>query len=321
MKRTLVRTTRRRGPRGDGRAGGGRRPGQAAARPAARPHPRRQPADPREDRPRGQALRRQALQLDRPGGLRHLPRRRRRPSPTARSRTSEGIAKAGKKLTGTRNAPTVVNAAYFDAQFWDGRSPSLEDQSQHPFVNPVEMGLKDHQPILKIVRTDPEYVKAFEQVFGKKGAAGHHEGGQAGDRRLRAHQGVRQLALRPLLLRRRGEGAHRRAEARLRPLRQQGPLRLLPRDRADAGPLHRQPLPQRRRRASTTSRRTCPSWPASSSRPRRPSPRWTSRSSATSGPRSWAASPSPAASRAWAPSRRRPCATWPSPRPTCTTAA
>jgi len=84
-------------------------------------------------------------------------------------RTSEGIKKAGKPLTGTRNAPTVVNAAYFDVQFWDGRSPSLEDQSQHPFINPVEMGLKDHQPILKIVRSDPEYVKAFQQVFGKKG--------------------------------------------------------------------------------------------------------------------------------------------------------
>jgi cytochrome c peroxidase len=85
-------------------------------------------------------------------------------------RTSEGIKKGGKALTGTRNAPTVVNAAYFDVQFWDGRSSSLEDQSQHPFVNPVEMGLKDHQPILKIVRSDPAYVKAFEQVFGKKGA-------------------------------------------------------------------------------------------------------------------------------------------------------
>ena len=63
----------------------------------------------------------------------------------------------------------MVNAVYFESQFWDGRSPSLEDQSQHPFVNPVEMGLKDHQPILKIVRSDPEYVKAFQQVFGKKG--------------------------------------------------------------------------------------------------------------------------------------------------------
>ncbi|MBS1152476.1 MAG: cytochrome-c peroxidase [Myxococcaceae bacterium] len=82
-------------------------------------------------------------------------------------KTSKGI----NDLTGTRNAPTVVNAAYFTAQFWDGRSPSLEDQALHPFVNPVEMGLKDHQPILALVRTDPEYQPAFEQVFGKKGDA------------------------------------------------------------------------------------------------------------------------------------------------------
>jgi len=80
---------------------------------------------------------------------------------------SEGI----NKLTGTRNAPTVVNAAYFEKQFWDGRSPSLEDQALHPFTNPVEMGLKDHQPILVIVRSDPDYVKAFKEVFRKSGDA------------------------------------------------------------------------------------------------------------------------------------------------------
>lgn len=82
-------------------------------------------------------------------------------------KTSEGI----NKLTGTRNAPTVINSAYFTRLFWDGRSPDLEDQSQHPFVNPVEMGLKDHQPILKIVRSDPDYTKAFKAVFGKSGEA------------------------------------------------------------------------------------------------------------------------------------------------------
>jgi cytochrome c peroxidase len=82
-------------------------------------------------------------------------------------KTSEGI----EKKTGTRNAPTVVNAAYFAKQFWDGRSPSLEDQSLHPFLNPVEMGLKDHQPILDIVRTDPDYVKMFTEVFGASGEA------------------------------------------------------------------------------------------------------------------------------------------------------
>lgn len=78
---------------------------------------------------------------------------------------SEGI----NKLTGTRNSPTVINSAYSETMFWDGRSPSLEDQALHPFTNPVEMGLKDHEPILKIVRTDPDYVKAFEKVFKKSG--------------------------------------------------------------------------------------------------------------------------------------------------------
>jgi cytochrome c peroxidase len=80
-------------------------------------------------------------------------------------KTSEGI----NKLTGTRNAPTVVNSAYFKSQFWDGRSADLEDQALHPFTNPVEMGLKDHQPILDIVRADDEYAKAFKKVFDKSG--------------------------------------------------------------------------------------------------------------------------------------------------------
>jgi cytochrome c peroxidase len=53
--------------------------------------------------------------------------------------------------------------------FWDGRSSSLEDQSLHPFTNPVEMGLENHDPILKVVRADPEYQSAFKDVFGKSG--------------------------------------------------------------------------------------------------------------------------------------------------------
>ena len=36
-------------------------------------------------------------------------------------KVSEGI----NKLTGTRNAPTVVNAAYMHSMFWDGREPDL----------------------------------------------------------------------------------------------------------------------------------------------------------------------------------------------------
>ena len=82
-------------------------------------------------------------------------------------KVSEGI----RKLTGTRNAPTIINSVYFEKLFWDGRSPDLEDQALHPFINPVEMGLKDHQPILEIVRTDAEYVEAFQKVFSKTRSA------------------------------------------------------------------------------------------------------------------------------------------------------
>jgi cytochrome c peroxidase len=85
---------------------------------------------------------------------------------TDRLTVSEGI----NALTGTRNAPTVINAAYMKSQFWDGREPTLESQSSQPFVNPIEMGLENHDPILKIVRTDPEYAKLFKKVFKKKGA-------------------------------------------------------------------------------------------------------------------------------------------------------
>lgn len=76
-------------------------------------------------------------------------------------KVSEGI----NKLTGTRNAPTVINAAYMHSMFWDGREPDLEGQAGQPFLNPIEMGLKNYEPILKIVRSDAQYQKLFKQAF------------------------------------------------------------------------------------------------------------------------------------------------------------
>jgi cytochrome c peroxidase len=69
-------------------------------------------------------------------------------------------------LLGTRNAPTVINAAYMETLFWDGREPDLEGQSKQPPVNPVEGGLADHEALLGIIRDDPSYVEAFREVFG-----------------------------------------------------------------------------------------------------------------------------------------------------------
>jgi cytochrome c peroxidase len=60
----------------------------------------------------------------------------------------------------------VVNAAYYDSQFWDGRRPSLEEQSKDPFVNPIEHGLASHEPILETIRGDGSYPSPFKSVFG-----------------------------------------------------------------------------------------------------------------------------------------------------------
>ena len=89
----------------------------------------------------------------------HLPDKAFTDSPLS---VSEGID----KRTGTRNAPTVVNAAFNKTQFWDGRSPDLEDQALHPFLNPVEMNLPNHDALLAIVRNDKDYVAMFAKVFG-----------------------------------------------------------------------------------------------------------------------------------------------------------
>lgn len=82
------------------------------------------------------------------------------------------IAEGIKKLKGTRNSPTVLNAAYYTSQFWDGRRPSLEEQAKDPFVNPVEHGLGErqgfHEFILNVIRKDKGYVDEFERVFGVK---------------------------------------------------------------------------------------------------------------------------------------------------------
>ncbi|MCX6622151.1 MAG: cytochrome-c peroxidase [Acidobacteria bacterium] len=67
--------------------------------------------------------------------------------------------------TGTRNAPTVLNAAYQPLQFWDGRARSLEQQAEGPIANPVEMNLP-HDLCVARLGADAEYRAAFQKAFG-----------------------------------------------------------------------------------------------------------------------------------------------------------
>jgi cytochrome c peroxidase len=69
--------------------------------------------------------------------------------------------------TGTRNAPTVFNAAFQSRLFWDGRAASLEQQAEGPLVNPVEMGMPSYAGVEARVRQASEYRALFDDAFGE----------------------------------------------------------------------------------------------------------------------------------------------------------
>lgn len=66
---------------------------------------------------------------------------------------------------GGRNAPSVINAAFNASQFWDGRSPSLEDQALGPIQNPIEMA-NTLQAVEERLNKIEGYSQQFRSVFG-----------------------------------------------------------------------------------------------------------------------------------------------------------
>ncbi|AKU24676.1 hypothetical protein ACZ75_04460 [Massilia sp. NR 4-1] len=78
----------------------------------------------------------------------------------------EALAKGIGGRSGTRNAPSILNAAYNASQFWEGRQPTLEAQALDPFTNAREHGLASEDALLAIVRADPAYLKQFRLAFG-----------------------------------------------------------------------------------------------------------------------------------------------------------
>lgn len=65
---------------------------------------------------------------------------------------------------GARNSPTVFNAVFNVAQFWDGRAKDLEEQAKGPVQNPVEMHNTPNN-VEATLKSMPEYVTAFEKAF------------------------------------------------------------------------------------------------------------------------------------------------------------
>ncbi|CAA6805895.1 MAG: Cytochrome c551 peroxidase (EC [uncultured Sulfurovum sp.] len=81
---------------------------------------------------------------------------------------ADGVAAAvGHKWTANPhhlNSPTVYNAVFYDAQFWDGRSHNLEDQAQGPMQAEPEMA-SPKELVIKRVNSIPEYVNSFRNAY------------------------------------------------------------------------------------------------------------------------------------------------------------
>lgn len=78
---------------------------------------------------------------------------------------STPVSTGFKGQKGTRNAPTVYNAAAHFVQFWDGRAPSIEEQAKGPVTNPVEMAMASDAAAVRTLKAIPEYNVLFKEAF------------------------------------------------------------------------------------------------------------------------------------------------------------
>lgn len=66
-----------------------------------------------------------------------------------------------------RHTPTILNAAYYTSQFWDGRASSLEEQAVMPVLSMAEMNISKDELESRLNHI-PEYQRRFQEVFGGK---------------------------------------------------------------------------------------------------------------------------------------------------------
>jgi cytochrome c peroxidase len=79
--------------------------------------------------------------------------------------TGTPFATGVRNQVGGRSAPTIINAAYSDLQFWDGRAHQLEGQALGPIQNPIEMDHKLEDCVVKLNKIKG-YREQFQKVFG-----------------------------------------------------------------------------------------------------------------------------------------------------------
>lgn len=75
---------------------------------------------------------------------------------------SLGVGHNGSELD--RHSPTTINLAWGKTFFWDGRSPTLEDQALMPIMSSVEMALPLTQ-MISVLKNEKEYISLFRESF------------------------------------------------------------------------------------------------------------------------------------------------------------
>lgn len=65
---------------------------------------------------------------------------------------------------GPRNSPTVLNAVFNAAQFWDGRAADLAEQAKGPVQASVEMNATP-ELVVETLKSIPQYVEKFAAAF------------------------------------------------------------------------------------------------------------------------------------------------------------
>ena len=80
---------------------------------------------------------------------------------------TDGLAtsRGSRGKLGKRNAPTVFNAAWHVAQFWDGRAHTSEEQARSPLLDPDEMAAHNPEEVTAKLRAIRGYVHALSEAF------------------------------------------------------------------------------------------------------------------------------------------------------------
>ena len=83
---------------------------------------------------------------------------------TDQSRVATGI----RGHQGPINSPSVFNASYNLAQFWDGRAKDLAEQAAGPVASPGEMGA-EWSHVVETLKQDESYQKDFSALYPDQG--------------------------------------------------------------------------------------------------------------------------------------------------------